>query len=147
MMKHRMSALRARPVLRHDRLSSSTEDDYPSALTSSLSSRGIACPVTTVSSLPAAISLIPAQPAAGVRCVTGHWLGSDNALKNIRTLLKTNQHGGFDCPGCAWGESAETGPIKFCENGAKAVNWEATKRRVDASFFARHSVSQLREQS
>jgi len=94
------------------------------------------------------------QPYAGaaggwgaLRSVTGHWLGSDNALKNIRALLKTNQHGGFDCPGCAWGESAETGPIKFCENGAKAVNWEATKRRVDASFFARHSVSQLREQS
>lgn len=93
----------------------------------------------------------PYTGAAGgwgaLRSVTGHWLGSDNALKNIRALLKTNQHGGFDCPGCAWGESAESGPIKFCENGAKAVNWEATKRRVDASFFARHSVSQLREQS
>lgn len=93
----------------------------------------------------------PYTGAAGgwgaLRSVTGHWLGSDNALKNIRTLLKTNQHGGFDCPGCAWGESAEAGPIKFCENGAKAVNWEATKRRVDASFFARYSVSQLREQS
>ncbi|MNI02456.1 Formate dehydrogenase H [compost metagenome] len=35
----------------------------------------------------------------------------------------------------------------FCENGAKAVNWEATKRRVDAKFFARHSVTSLLEQS
>ena len=41
----------------------------------------------------------------------------------------------------------EAGAVKFCENGAKAVNWEATRRRVDAAFFARHSVSQLREQS
>ncbi|RJG13038.1 CbbBc protein [Pseudomonas cavernicola] len=93
----------------------------------------------------------PYKGAAGgwgaLRSVTHAWLESDNALKNIRTLLKTNQHGGFDCPGCAWGESAESGMVKFCENGAKAVNWEATKRRVDAAFFAKHSVSTLREQS
>ncbi|MNO82643.1 Formate dehydrogenase H [compost metagenome] len=37
--------------------------------------------------------------------------------------------------------------VMFCENGAKAVNWEATKRRVDAKFFARHSVTSLLEQS
>jgi molybdopterin-dependent oxidoreductase alpha subunit len=37
--------------------------------------------------------------------------------------------------------------VKFCENGAKAVNWEATKRRVDAAFFAKHSVTALLEQS
>ena len=79
--------------------------------------------------------------------VTKNWLGSENAFKNIRAMLKTNQNGGFDCPGCAWGDSPEDGRIKFCENGAKAVNWEATKRRVDAAFFARYSVSQLREQS
>lgn len=75
------------------------------------------------------------------------WIGSDNALKNIRALLKTNQNGGFDCPGCAWGDSPESGMVKFCENGAKAVNWEATKRRVDAAFFARHSVTSLLGQS
>ncbi|MCY1490509.1 putative oxidoreductase [compost metagenome] len=93
----------------------------------------------------------PYKGAAGgwgaLRSVAHYWLESDNALKNIRTLLKTNQHGGFDCPGCAWGESAESGMVKFCENGAKAVNWEATQRRVDAAFFARYSVSALREQS
>jgi len=79
--------------------------------------------------------------------VTQSWLNSDNALKNIRALLKTNQNGGFDCPGCAWGDSPESGMVKFCENGAKAVNWEATKRRVDAAFFAKHSVSSLLGQS
>ena len=75
------------------------------------------------------------------------WLTSDNALKNLRMMLKTNQNGGFDCPGCAWGDSPESGMVKFCENGAKAVNWEATKRRVDAAFFAKHSVTALLEQS
>lgn len=79
--------------------------------------------------------------------VTHAWLTSDNALKNLRMMLKTNQNGGFDCPGCAWGDSPESGMVKFCENGAKAVNWEATKRRVDPSFFSRYSVSALREQS
>lgn len=89
-------------------------------------------------------------PAAGwgaLRSVTQFWLDSKQPFKNLRALLKTNQHGGFDCPGCAWGDSPEDGHIKFCENGAKAVNWEATKRRVDDAFFARYSVSQLREQS
>ncbi|MDD2048870.1 FdhF/YdeP family oxidoreductase [Pseudomonas putida] len=82
-----------------------------------------------------------------LRSVAQAWIGSDNALKNIRALLKTNQNGGFDCPGCAWGDSPESGMVKFCENGAKAVNWEATKRRVDAAFFARHSVTSLLAQS
>jgi len=93
----------------------------------------------------------PYHGAAGgwgaLRSVAQAWIGSDNALKNIRALLKTNQNGGFDCPGCAWGDSPESGMVKFCENGAKAVNWEATKRRVDAAFFARHSVTSLLEQS
>ena len=79
--------------------------------------------------------------------VTKNWLGSENAFKNIRAMLKTNQNGGFDCPGCAWGESPENGMVKFCENGAKAVNWEATGRHVDPAFFAKYSVSALREQS
>ncbi|AGI22195.1 putative oxidoreductase [Pseudomonas sp. ATCC 13867] len=89
-------------------------------------------------------------PAAGwgaLMSVTRFWLDSKQPFKNLRALLKTNQNGGFDCPGCAWGDSPEDGRVKFCENGAKAVNWEATKRRVDAPFFARHSVSSLREQS
>jgi anaerobic selenocysteine-containing dehydrogenase len=79
--------------------------------------------------------------------VTKSWLGSDNAFKNLRAMLKTNQNGGFDCPGCAWGESPESDMVKFCENGAKAVNWEATGRSVDPAFFARYSVSALKEQT
>ena len=104
------------------------------------------------------MSLQPVDPrykpyrgaAAGwgaLRSVAHFWLDSKQPFKNLRALLKTNQNGGFDCPGCAWGDSPEDGHIKFCENGAKAVNWEATKRRVDAAFFNRYSVSQLREQS
>ena len=86
-------------------------------------------------------------PAGALRSVAHFWLDSKQPFKNLRALLKTNQNGGFDCPGCAWGDSPEDGRVKFCENGAKAVNWEATKRRVDTAFFARYSVSALREQS
>lgn len=89
-------------------------------------------------------------PAAGwgaLRSVTQHWLDSKQPIKNLRALLKTNQDHGFDCPGCAWGDSPEDHLVKFCENGAKAVNWEATRRGVGQDFFARYSVAQLREQS
>ncbi|MGH8437518.1 MAG: FdhF/YdeP family oxidoreductase [Pseudomonas sp.] len=89
-------------------------------------------------------------PAAGwgaLKSVTKSWLGSENAFKNLRVMLKTNQNGGFDCPGCAWGESPEDGMVKFCENGAKAVNWESTGRAVDPTFFSRYSVSALAGQS
>ncbi|WP_019408387.1 FdhF/YdeP family oxidoreductase [Pseudomonas psychrophila] len=89
----------------------------------------------------------PAGGWGALISVAQAWLTSDNALKNLRMMLKTNQNGGFDCPGCAWGDSPESGLVKFCENGAKAVNWEATKRRVDAAFFAKYSVSALLEQS
>ncbi|MEC9315411.1 MAG: FdhF/YdeP family oxidoreductase, partial [Pseudomonadota bacterium] len=89
-------------------------------------------------------------PAAGwgaLVSVTRNWLGSKNAMKNIRAMLKTNQDHGLDCPGCAWGETPEKHFIKFCENGAKAVNWEATSRRVDPAFFADHSNTELLEQN
>ncbi|EJM54747.1 molybdopterin-dependent oxidoreductase alpha subunit [Pseudomonas sp. GM49] len=89
----------------------------------------------------------PAGGWGALISVAQAWLTSDNALKNLRMMLKTNKNGGFDCPGCAWGDSQEGGMVMFCENGAKAVNWEATKRRVDAKFFARHSVTSLLEQS
>ncbi|MGV8346564.1 hypothetical protein ACV330_30410, partial [Pseudomonas aeruginosa] len=73
---------------------------------------------------------VAAGAAAGwgaLRSVAHFWLDSKQPFKNLRALLKTNQNGGFDCPGCAWGDSPEDGRVKFCEKGAKAVNWEATK--------------------
>lgn len=89
----------------------------------------------------------PAGGWGALQSTTKHWLKSDNAVRNINTLLKTNQPHGFDCPGCAWGEKHDPSKIRFCENGAKAVNWEATSRRVDKAFFEQHSVSWLRSQS
>ena len=56
-------------------------------------------------------------------------------------LLRTNQPDGFDCPGCAWPDPEHTSTFEFCENGAKAVTWEATKKRVTPEFFAAHTVT------
>ncbi len=66
--------------------------------------------------------------------------------RSLRTLLRVNQAEGFDCPSCAWGDPAvkDRSHAEFCENGAKAVAWEATRKRTDASFFAAHPVSFLR---
>jgi molybdopterin-dependent oxidoreductase alpha subunit len=60
------------------------------------------------------------------------------------TLFHTNKPDGFDCPGCAWPDREHTSTFQFCENGAKAVTWEATKKRVPPEFFAAHTVTALR---
>ncbi|MGU3576698.1 FdhF/YdeP family oxidoreductase [Brucellaceae bacterium C25G] len=66
---------------------------------------------------------------------------------NTRALLEMNQPDGFDCPGCAWPDPKHTSSFEFCENGAKAVTWEATPKRVDPDFFANHTVAELWEWS
>lgn len=58
-------------------------------------------------------------------------------------LLRTNQPEGFDCPGCAWPDKDHKSTFRFCENGAKAVTWEATSKRVTPEFFATNTVSSL----
>jgi molybdopterin-dependent oxidoreductase alpha subunit len=63
--------------------------------------------------------------------------------KGARTLLNNNQPDGFDCPGCAWPDPKHTSSFEFCENGAKAVSWEATSKRATPDFFAAHTVSEL----
>jgi molybdopterin-dependent oxidoreductase alpha subunit len=68
-------------------------------------------------------------------------------LKGSRALLSMNQPEGFDCPGCAWPDPRHTSSFEFCENGAKAVTWELTKRRVTRQFFASHAVRELDQES
>src|SRR5580700_10411957 len=59
------------------------------------------------------------------------------------TLLHMNKPDGFDCPGCAWPDKEHTSTFQFCENGAKAVTWEATSKRATPEFFAGHTVTEL----
>ncbi|MEZ0053607.1 molybdopterin-dependent oxidoreductase alpha subunit [Mycobacterium sp. MAA66] len=91
----------------------------------------------------------PEHEAAGVKAVMVSMQRGLDQMGPTRTaaaLTRINQRHGFDCPGCAWPE--EHGGRKlaeFCENGAKAVAEEATRRRVTAEFFARHTVDELAE--
>src|ERR1700692_3210771 len=68
-------------------------------------------------------------------------------LKGSKALLSMNQPDGFDCPGCAWPDPKHTSSFEFCENGAKAVSFELTKRKVAPEFFAAYTVSELERQS
>ncbi|WP_235562159.1 FdhF/YdeP family oxidoreductase [Marmoricola sp. Leaf446] len=69
--------------------------------------------------------------------------------RTARTLLKLNQADGFDCQGCAWPDPdpEHRHTAEFCENGAKAVAEEATKRTVPPSFFAENSLADLADRS
>lgn len=68
-------------------------------------------------------------------------------LQAPATLMRTNQPDGFDCPGCAWPDKEHKSTFQFCENGAKAVTWEATSKRVTAEFFNDNTVSSLMKKS
>lgn len=90
------------------------------------------------------------QPAGGwgaLLSVAQNLKRQETFKKGSISLLNINQPTGFDCPGCAWPEKKESKTLNFCENGAKAVAFEATSKRVTPEFFATHTVSWLLEQS
>jgi molybdopterin-dependent oxidoreductase alpha subunit len=90
------------------------------------------------------------QPAAGwgaLLSVARNLTQQGVIAKGAITLLNINQPTGFDCPGCAWPENKHKHTFNFCENGAKAIAFEATSKRVSREFFAEHSVSWLLQQS
>lgn len=85
--------------------------------------------------------------AAGLKAVAvalGHVREEVGVLDGLKILNKLNQKDGFDCPGCAWPDPSHRSRLgEYCENGAKAIAEEATTKRVDRAFFARHSVEEL----
>lgn len=88
--------------------------------------------------------------AAGIPAVTSslkHGLQNMGISRTVKTLTMVNQQEGFDCPGCAWPDPSHRTQFEFCENGAKAVADEATKRRVTPEFFSKHSIQYLSMQS
>ncbi|GAA2160933.1 MULTISPECIES: FdhF/YdeP family oxidoreductase [Glycomyces] len=92
----------------------------------------------------------PKRRAVGVPAVVNSLrvVGTQAGVKRGLPLLRdVNQTGGFDCPGCAWPEPGHRHPAEFCENGAKAVAEEGTRRRVDPAFFAEHPIADLADKS
>ncbi len=73
-----------------------------------------------------------------------HGFKEMGVTRTFQTLLKVNQKDGFDCPSCAWPDpDGKRKMAEFCENGAKAVAYEATTKRLTPEVFARHPISEL----
>lgn len=90
----------------------------------------------------------PAGKAAGIKGVTvalKHINDEIGAGAMTNVMPKLNQFDGFDCPGCAWPDPDEKRSFlaEYCENGAKAVAEEATQKKADVTFWAKHSVFEL----
>lgn len=84
----------------------------------------------------------------GAAAATAKVLMQQSVLtKGSRALLSMNQPGGFKCPSCAYPDADCKKTLEFCENGAKALAFEATKFRADRDFFAKHTVTELNQQS
>jgi molybdopterin-dependent oxidoreductase alpha subunit len=95
--------------------------------------------------------LPPEDSATGVPAVIrafdhlAHYSGLARGMNLMRHL---NQKGGIDCMSCAWPEpDGDRSFFEFCENGAKAVAWEADTRKCGAEFFRKHSVEELSRES
>ena len=93
---------------------------------------------------------VTGHPKTWAAGVPGVYHSMQPALKNMgversrKTLLALNQKDGFDCMSCAWPDPGHRKTFEFCENGAKAVTWEATPVVVGSDFWAEHPVSELR---
>ncbi|WP_273565437.1 FdhF/YdeP family oxidoreductase [Maribacter halichondriae] len=80
----------------------------------------------------------------GVKEALRHGFKEMGILRSMQGLLKMNQKDGFDCPSCAWPDPEKPSKIaEYCENGAKALADEATTSKINADFFAKHSVEEL----
>lgn len=93
----------------------------------------------------------PKDHAAGIKAVAvalDRGIAQAGLPRTVSSMLRVNQRGGFDCPGCAWPETdKKRKKAEFCENGAKAIAEENTVRTVGAKFWASHSVKDLAQKS
>lgn len=87
------------------------------------------------------------EEAAGIPAIWNtmvYGIGEMGPVRATEAFLKINQVTGFDCQSCAWPSPDKKRKIfEFCENGAKAVSDESTKKRIGAEFFAKYSIAEL----
>jgi len=93
----------------------------------------------------------PKDVAAGIPAVISsltHGITSMVTLASLRNFTSVNRFDGFDCPGCAWPDPDGHRTIaEFCENGAKAVADEGTRKRAGPEFWSQWSVGELSRKS
>ncbi|WP_125613651.1 FdhF/YdeP family oxidoreductase [Specibacter cremeus] len=92
----------------------------------------------------------PKKSAAGLTSLTVSIpmaLSEMGLGRTIKTLAAMNQKDGFDCMSCAWPDPPDRKIAEFCENGAKAVAWEADPLKIPSTFWAENTVSSLRDRT
>ena len=93
----------------------------------------------------------PKDVAAGIPAVISslsHGITRMGTLASLRNFTSVNRFDGFDCPGCAWPDPDGHRTIaEFCENGAKAVADEGTRKRAGPEFWSQWSVGELSRKS
>ncbi len=89
----------------------------------------------------------PSKSAAGLPAIIStakHGIGKMGVIGSVANLSKVNKFSGFDCPGCAWPDpDTKRTFAEFCENGAKAIADEGTRKRADPKFWSKWTVSEL----
>jgi molybdopterin-dependent oxidoreductase alpha subunit len=91
------------------------------------------------------------EEAAGIPAIWNtllYGIGEMGPVRSSQAFSKINQVTGFDCQSCAWPSPDKKRKIfEFCENGAKAVSDESTKKRIGPEFFAQYSIADLAAKS
>ena len=91
------------------------------------------------------------EEAAGIPAIWNtmlYGIGEMGPLRSSEAFLNINHVTGFDCQSCAWPSPDKKRKLfEFCENGAKAVSDESTKKRITPEFFLRYSIEELAAQS
>jgi anaerobic selenocysteine-containing dehydrogenase len=91
------------------------------------------------------------EEAAGIPAIWNtmlYGIGDMGVMRAPEAFLKINHVSGFDCQSCAWPSPDKNRKIfEFCENGAKAVSDESTRKRLTPEFFEKYSIEELAAQS
>ena len=92
----------------------------------------------------------PKTWAAGLPGIThsvGPAVREMGAGRAAKLLTSMNHKDGFDCMSCAWPDPDHRKVAEFCENGAKAVTWEATPVTIPREFWQQHPIPVLLEKT
>src|SRR5580698_9171381 len=91
------------------------------------------------------------EEAAGIPAIWNtilYGIGEMGPVRSSEAFVKINKVTGFDCQSCAWPSPDKKRKIfEFCENGAKALSDESTKKRIGPEFFAQYSIADLAAKS
>ena len=139
---------------RHERPNASPDQDADPDATTALAipatrTPALASPLPPLTTAPMSVDRTPRFAAGGpaILSTLNYTLRKTGLLRGIRVLRQVNQSEGFDCPGCAWPEPKQRAAVEFCENGARAVADEATRRRATPELFAAYTIAELAERS